>query len=182
MGVGMANRRQKPPSKEFGKEALVLTDLLCDGAVWSSVGGLYVDRSIQGPLRLPPIRVCAATARAAEYAVWTNFSLAHGCLELPIHRVLSSAQPELGSVQDCVDTEVLTTIRLPYTWAKPSSLWHPVVLFDAQPSPPAAVHSGYGLPRANEVGSSGTGADDDFGDEEGGTTDTLERRLRAPLA
>ncbi|CAE8633499.1 unnamed protein product, partial [Polarella glacialis] len=83
----------RPNQFEIGKDELILTGLLVDGAVWSATGGLYVDRAVPGLTRLPPMRVRAATPHVAEMLVHLAYPQAHGCLSLPVQRILGSSWP-----------------------------------------------------------------------------------------
>merc|ERR1740121_617002 len=128
--------KMKSAQKEIGMEELVVTGLLVDGAVWSTSHGLYVDRSIRGLTRLPPLRIRAATPRAAEFIMHQRFPQATGCLELPVHRILRTPWPVGGTVNSSqtVETTTLLSVRLPFVWGGPSQRWHPVGVFDAPPA------------------------------------------------
>jgi len=91
--------------REIGTNELILSNLLADGAVWSATYGLYVDRSLRGLTRLPSLRVRAATPRAAEHVLHQRFPKSHGCLELPVHRILQSPWPFRGMVNGSVEAE-----------------------------------------------------------------------------
>jgi len=125
--------KSKFTQRELGADELILTNLLADGAVWSTKAGLFVDRSIRGLTRLPSLRVRAATPRAAECIIHHHFPHSHGCLELPVQRVLQSPWPVRGMVNGTVETEDILRVRLPFIWGDASRIWHPVTLFDALP-------------------------------------------------
>eukprot|EP00928_Gymnodinium_smaydae_P011450 TRINITY_DN14225_c0_g4_i1.p1 TRINITY_DN14225_c0_g4~~TRINITY_DN14225_c0_g4_i1.p1 ORF type:complete len:2848 (-),score=616.28 TRINITY_DN14225_c0_g4_i1:183-8573(-) len=122
--------RSKPQAKEYSTNEIILTGVQCDGAVWSGPQGLYVSPGIRGLTRLPPLRIRAATPRAAEYTLNKSFGHTHGLLELPLRRVLRSPWPHGGEVRGGVETLHLATLRLPVTWADKQD-YRPVVLYDA---------------------------------------------------
>jgi len=118
---------------EIGEESITLLNLFADGGVWSSRFGLYVDRSIRSLTRLPPLRVRIATPRAAEYALHQQFGQSHGCLELPVQRVLRSPWPIHGAVSGSLEAEEILQLRLPFVWGDTIQMWHPATLYDAVP-------------------------------------------------
>lgn len=125
--------KSKSVLREIGADELILSNLLVDGAVWSTERGLYVDRSICGLTRLPSLRVRAATPRAAEYVIHQLFPQSHGCLELPVRRVLKSPWPLRGAVSGCVEADEMLLVRLPFVWGDANQVWHPTALYDALP-------------------------------------------------
>jgi len=138
---GGGGGRNKPQSKELGSEDIVLTGLVVDGGVWSSRFGLFVDRTITGLTRLPPLRARAATPRAAEIVLHQSFREAHGCLELPVHRILSCSWFTEGAVSGQLEDARLCTLRLPFFWGPSVRRWHPVALFDAASTAPPGFFS-----------------------------------------
>jgi len=129
--------RIKAAQKEIGASELVLTDLLIDGASWSPRQGLHIDQSISGFVQLPPLRVHAATPRAAEFLTHQKFPQAHGSLKLAVHRVLQSPWPVRGSghgiSHGTTETMELFSICLPCTWANPTQRGLLVSVYDALP-------------------------------------------------
>lgn len=133
MATGLGGGKSKFSAREVGTDDIILTNLIADGAVWSMKTGLHVNRSIRGMTRLPALRVRAATPRAAECVLHQRFPHSHGCLELPVHRVLQSPWPGKGVVSGGVVTGEILQVRLPFVWGDTSRSWHPVSLFDALP-------------------------------------------------
>lgn len=168
--------------REIGPDTLILTNVLADGAVWSVCSGLHVDRSVRGLTRLPPLKVRASTPRAAEFVIHQRFPKSHGCLELPVRRVLRSPWPVGGMVSSTIETQDMFTVRLPFVWADASQTWHPTALFDAPP--PQFADECAGLVHLPESGgrrgsASGDAAGAGAGQEK--SQSGAEGRLRQPL-
>jgi len=175
----------KPRSaqKEVGHDEIVLTNLLVDGAVWSTVSGLHVDRSIRGLTRLPPLRVRAATPRAAEFIVHQRFPNSHGCLELKVNRVLQSPWLMSGAVNSSVQVAEMLTVTLPFIWGNLTHKWHPVALFESLPPSPADPCLCLTPPQPESGGASGLGETTGAAgsSEWGGKQPSVESRVRGPI-
>lgn len=168
----------KNMQKELGTDEVILTNLLTDGAVWSTTHGLHVDRMIRGMTRLPALRVRAATPRAAEYLLHQSFPKAHGCLELPVHRVMKVPWLVQGDVNSCIESEEIVSIRLPFIWGNPAQKWHPVGLFDSLPAYPEDECLSL-LPLPESGGGGGRILAEDVGHAREQLS--VEARLHAPL-
>jgi len=168
----------KNMQKELGTDEVILTNLLTDGAVWSTTHGLHVDRMIRGMTRLPALRVRAATPRAAEYLLHQSFPKAHGCLELPVHRVMKVPWLVQGDVNSCIESEEILSIRLPFIWGNSAQKWHPVGLFDSLPAYPEDECLSL-LPLPESGGGGGRILAEDVGHAREQLS--VEARLHAPL-
>jgi len=129
---GTKKLKEKDPSfvsKEVSEEDLVLQGLLADGAVWSSAQGLHIDSNVAGVTRLPPLRVVAATLKAAEYILSQAFPQANGCMNLFVHRLFGSPWPLPSQSLVPPKSVELFAVRLPF-WSKPQNRWQPVMLLD----------------------------------------------------
>jgi len=129
---GTKKLKEKDPSfvsKEVSEETLVLQGLLADGAVWSSAQGLHIDSNVAGVTRLPPLRVVAATLKAAEYILSQAFPQANGCMNLFVHRLFGSPWPLPSQSLVPPKSVELFAVRLPF-WSKPQNRWQPVMLLD----------------------------------------------------
>eukprot|EP00931_Biecheleriopsis_adriatica_P047780 TRINITY_DN27572_c0_g1_i1.p1 TRINITY_DN27572_c0_g1~~TRINITY_DN27572_c0_g1_i1.p1 ORF type:complete len:3015 (-),score=633.85 TRINITY_DN27572_c0_g1_i1:78-9122(-) len=147
-------RDTKIVQKEITSEDIVLVGLLAEGAVWSAMTGLHIDPEVPGITRLPALRVRASTPRVAEILLHQSFMQAHGCVNLPVHRVLGRPWPPpsagTGVLQE-TDSAEICTVTLPCTWAEPSLRWQPVALLDGLPPEPPDGHLGR-WPPGDEMG------------------------------
>ncbi|CAE7674800.1 unnamed protein product [Symbiodinium sp. CCMP2456] len=126
--------------KDLANSDLILTGLLADGAVWSSVSGLYIDGNVAGLTRLPPLRAVATTLRTAEQFTAQCFPQASGCINLTVYRVMSTSwpMPPQGSLKSAPPREVCA-LRLPFV-TRSGFKWQPLALLDALPPQPCRGH------------------------------------------
>ncbi|CAL1168863.1 unnamed protein product [Cladocopium goreaui] len=138
---GTKKLKEKDPTfvqKEISEEDLVLQGLLADGAVWSTQG-LHIDSNVAGVTRLPPLRVVAATLKAAEYMYSQAFPQAVGCMNLFVHRLFGSPWPLPTEGLLPRSSVEMWTVRLPF-WSKPQNRWQPVMLLDGMGPSAAPGH------------------------------------------
>lgn len=138
---GTKKLKEKDPTfvqKEISEEDLVLQGLLADGAVWSTQG-LHIDSNVAGVTRLPPLRVVAATLKAAEYMYSQAFPQAVGCMNLFVHRLFGSPWPLPTEGLLPRSSVEMWTVRLPF-WSKSQNRWQPVMLLDGMGPSAAPGH------------------------------------------